>query len=65
MRTAAHYRSQAAQAERTARTMSRADHRDELLQLARTWRALAAEMEPAAAPQPLPPQVAAGETELG
>ena len=47
-----------------ARQMSRADHRDELLQLARTWRALAAQIEAAPTPDTLPPQGAAGETEL-
>ena len=58
MRNADHYRAQAAEAERTARQMSRADHREELLQLARTWRDLAASLD-----QPPPPQGAAGEPE--
>lgn len=57
MRTADEYRAKAIEAEETARQMSRADHRAELMRLARTWRDLAARLDP-----PPPPQ-SSGETE--
>lgn len=52
MRSADEYRAQAAQAERAARQISRVDHREELLALARTWRELADRLEQDAPPPP-------------
>ena len=55
---AIHYRREAEQAERMARQMSRHDHRQQCLQIARTWRDLAEAAERAGSE--FPPIGAAG-----